>query len=78
MTDTSVAHSRTVAPLTQPEQENIDYLFKDMDRPTDFKLRLTSSYRNLASAHQISGKAVRSLYAATEDTGPTQLAQNTR
>ena len=78
MTDTSVAHSRTVAPLTHPEQENIDYLFKDMDRPTDFKLRRTSSYRNLASAQQFSGKAVRSLYAAMEDSGPTQLAQNTR
>lgn len=78
MTDTSVAHSRTVAPLTHPEQENIDYLFKGMDRPTDLKLRRTSGYRNLASAQQFSGKAVRSLYAAMEDSGPTQLAQNAR
>jgi hypothetical protein len=49
-----------------------------MDRPTDLKLRRTSGYRNLASAQQFSGKAVRSLYAATEDSGPTQLAQNAR
>ena len=78
MTDKSLAYSRTVTPLTHPEQKNIDYLFKDMDRPTDFKLRRTSGYRNLASAQKFSGKAVRSLYAAMENTGPIQLAQNAR
>ena len=38
MTDASVTYSRTVAPLTHPEQGNIDYLFEDMDQPTAFTL----------------------------------------
>jgi uncharacterized protein YcbK (DUF882 family) len=78
MTDESLAFSRTVAPLTHPEQRNIDYLFKDMDRPTGFKLRRSSGYRNLASVQKFSGKAVRSLYAAMKDSGPIQLAQTSR
>jgi uncharacterized protein YcbK (DUF882 family) len=78
MTDESLAFSRTVAPLTHPEQKNIDYLFKGMDRPTDFKLRRTSGYRNLASVQKFSGKAVRRLYAEMEDSGPIQLAQARR
>ena len=76
MTDTSVAHSRTVAPLTHPEQKNLDYLFNDMDRPTEFKLRQGSGYRGLASVQKFSGKAVRRLYAEVEAPAPTRLAQN--
>ena len=45
MTDASVTYSRTVAPLTHPEQGNLDYLFDDMDRPTAFTLRPGSGYR---------------------------------
>ena len=78
MTDTSVARSQTVAPLTHPEQKNLDYLFDDMDRPTDFKFRQTSGYRGLASAQKFSGRAVKSLYAEMEAPAPTRLAQNRR
>lgn len=78
MTDTSIAYSRTVTPLTHPEQRNIDYLLKDMDRPTKFKLRRTSGYRGLASVQKFSGKAVRRLYAEVEAPAPTRLAQNRR
>src|SRR4029450_9815771 len=39
MTDASVTYSRTLAPLSHPEQDSIDYLFEDMDHPTSFKLR---------------------------------------
>ena len=34
MTDASVTYSRTVAPLSPPDQQNLDYLFDDMDQPT--------------------------------------------
>lgn len=78
MTDTSVADSQTVAPLTHPEQGNIDYLLDDMDRPTEFKLRASSGYRGLASARQFSGHAVKRLYAEMEAPAPTRLAQSTR
>lgn len=80
MTDTSVTYSRTVAPLSHPEQDNLDYLFDDMDRPTAFKLRKSSGYVSLAAAQRFSGDAVKSLYAELEPAapGPTQLAQSTR
>ncbi|MGH6736031.1 MAG: DUF882 domain-containing protein [Methyloceanibacter sp.] len=78
MMDTSVARSETIAPLTHPEQDNIDYLFDDMDKPTAFQLRRASGYRDLASAQQFSGDAVKSLYAETEQPAPTRLAQSTR
>ncbi len=80
MTDTSVTYSRTIAPLTHPEQDNLDYLFDDMDRPTAFTFRKDSGYASLASAQRFSGEAVRSLYAGLEpaNPAPTQLAQSTR
>ena len=83
MTDASVAFSRTVAPLTHPEQANIDYLFDDMAKPTAFTFRKSSDYTGLAAAQTFSGHAVRGLYsqfAAAEPatTAPTQLAQNSR
>jgi hypothetical protein len=74
MTDVSVAFSRTVAPLTHPEQDNIDYVFEDMDQPTAFRLREGSGYRGLAAAQTFSGQAVRSLYAELESPAPTRLA----
>ena len=78
MTDASVTYSRTVAPLSHPEQGNLDYLFDDMDRPTAFTLRKSSGYAGLAAAQSFSGHAVRSLYAELEAPAPTQLAQSTR
>jgi uncharacterized protein YcbK (DUF882 family) len=80
MTDTSVTYSRTIAPLTHPEQGNLDFLFDDMDRPTAFTFRKSSGYGSLASAQRFSGEAVRSLYAELEPASPapTQLAQSTR
>ena len=80
MTDASVTYSRTVAPLTHPEQGNLDYLFEDMDQPTALTLRKTSGYVSLAAAQSFSGDAVRSLYAELEPAtpAPTQLAQSTR
>jgi uncharacterized protein YcbK (DUF882 family) len=63
MTDRSVAYSRTVAPLTAPDQAALDYLFEDMDQPTALSLRKSSGYRGLAAAQQFSGQAVRNLYA---------------
>jgi hypothetical protein len=80
MTDSSVAYSRTVAPLIHPDQSSLDYLFDDMDRPTAFTLRKSSGYIGLAAAQRFSGDAVKSLYAELEATAPvpTQLAQSTR
>jgi hypothetical protein len=83
MTDASVAFSRTIAPLTHPDQGNIDYLFDDMAKPTAFTFRKSSGYAGLAAAQTFSGHAVRSLYAQfaeaeTAPTAPTQLAQNSR
>jgi uncharacterized protein YcbK (DUF882 family) len=82
MTDASVAFSRTVAPLTHPDQANLDYLFDDMNRPTAFTLRKSSGYAGLAAAQQFSGHAVKSLYSNiamdTPAPAPTQLAENTR
>ena len=66
MTDASVAYSRTVAPMTHPDQGAIDYLFEDMDRPTSLTLRKSSGYAGLAAAQKFQGQAVRSLYAGIE------------
>ncbi len=80
MTDASVTYSRTVAPLSHPEQDNLDYLFEDMDRPAALTLRKSSGYVSLAAAQRFSGEAVRSLYAELEPAtpAPTQIAQSTR
>ena len=78
MTDASVTYSRTVAPLSHPEQGSIDYLFDDMNRPTSFMLRNGSGYAGLASAQRFSGHAVRSFYAEMDTPSPTRLAQSTR
>ena len=77
MTDRSIAYSRTVAPLTPPDQTALDYLFEDMDQPTALTLRKSSGYRGLAAAQQFSGQAVRSLYADMEPAkpAPTQHAE---
>jgi hypothetical protein len=66
MTDASIAYSRTVAPMTHPDQGAIDYLFEDMDRPTSLTLRKSSGYAGLAAAQRFQGQAVRSLYAGIE------------
>ena len=63
MTDASVTYSRTVAPLSPPDQQNLDYLFDDMDQPTALTLRKSSGYVSLAAAQRFSGQAVRSIYA---------------
>jgi uncharacterized protein YcbK (DUF882 family) len=80
MTDNSVTYSRTIAPLTHPEQVDLDYLFDDMDQPTSFTFRKGSGYVSLAAAQRFSGEAVRNLYAEFEpaNPAPTQLAQSTR
>ena len=79
MTDTTVTYSRTIAPLTHPEQDNLDYLFEDMDKPVAFRLRKSSGYVGLAAAQRFSGEAVKSLYAELEPVSsfPTKLAQST-
>jgi hypothetical protein len=80
MTDASVTYSRTVAPLSHPEQQDLDYLFDDMDQSTPLTLRKSSGYVSLAAAQSFSGHAVRSLYAEMEPAAaaPTRLAQSTR
>lgn len=83
MTDASVAFSHTVAPLTHPDQANLDYLLDDMSQPTAFTFRKNSGYAGLAAAQTFSGHAVRGLYAQfaaaePKPAAPTQLAQNTR
>jgi uncharacterized protein YcbK (DUF882 family) len=70
MTEGSVAYSTTVAPLIHPEQENLDYIFDDMDGPAAFTLRKSSGYTGLASAQRFSGDAVKSLYAEMEPAKP--------
>jgi hypothetical protein len=76
MTDRSIAYSRTVAPLTHPDQITLDYLFEDMDKPTALTLRKSSGYRGLAAAQQFSGQAVRNLYAELEPANSAQAAQH--
>ncbi|ODR99183.1 hypothetical protein AUC68_03960 [Methyloceanibacter methanicus] len=75
MSDVSIAHDREIAPLTHPEQGNIDYLFEDMDQPARFVLRRTSGYLGLASVQTLTGPAVRHLYASLPKQGPTRLAR---
>ncbi len=80
MTESSVAFSRTVAPLVHPDQTNIDAVFEDMDRPAAFTLRKSSGYMGLASTQRFTGHAVKSLYAELEPpakAAPTRLAQST-
>ena len=80
MTDASVTYSRTVAPLSPPDQQNLDYLFDDMDQPTALTLRKSSGYVSLAAAQRFSGQAIRSIYAEVQPqaAAPTRLAQSTR
>lgn len=79
MTDRSVTYSRTLAPLTHPEQKSTDYLFEDMTRPVALSFRPSSGYEGLAAAQRFSGHAVRSIYAEAETPpAPTRLAQSTR
>jgi uncharacterized protein YcbK (DUF882 family) len=75
MTETSVAYNDAVGTLVHPEQQEIDYLFDDMDQPTAFTLRKSSGYTGLAASQQFSGHAVKSLYAEAEKApAPTQIA----
>lgn len=75
MTETSVAYSDVVGTLVHPEQQEIDYLFDDMDEPTAFTLRKSSGYTSLAATQQFSGHAVKNLYAEVEKAPtPTQIA----
>ena len=76
MTDESISYSRTVAPLVHPAHGNLDHVFNEMDRPSNFQLRKTSGYTGLASAQKFSGQAVKSLYAEMEPakSAPTRLA----
>ncbi len=76
MSDESISYSRTVAPLVHPTQDNLDHVFNEMGKPSNFQLRKTSGYTGLASAQQFSGQAVKSLYAemAPPNSGPTRLA----
>ena len=78
MTDSSVTYSRTVAPLTHPEQNSTDYLFDDMTSPVALTFRPSSGYQGLAVLQRFSGHAVRSIYAEAETPAPTRLAQSTR
>lgn len=71
----SMAHDRTVAPLSHPEQGRIDYLFRDMEGTTRFTLRPTSGYLGIASTQTLTGPAVRRLYAIAPTKGPTRLAR---
>ena len=78
MTDVSVTYNHEVAELTHPEQDDLDYLFEDMDRPLATTFRPTSAYQSLAAAQRFTGQAVRSLYAELAPPKPTQLAQAAR
>jgi uncharacterized protein YcbK (DUF882 family) len=70
----SIAHDREVAPLSHPEQGNIDYMFRDMDGSARLALRPSSGYLGLASIRTLTGPAVPSLYASAPKDGPTRLA----
>ncbi len=78
MTDSSVTYSKSLAPLTHPEQTSTGYLFDDMSRPLALTFRPSSGYTGLESAQHFSGHAVKSVYAETETPAPTRLAQSTR
>jgi hypothetical protein len=78
MTDVSVTYNHDIAELTHPEQDDLSYLFEDMDHPIVASFRPTSSYRGLAAAQKFAGHAVRSLEAELAPAKPTQLAQSTR
>ena len=70
----SMAHDREVAPLSHPEQGNIDYMFRDMDGSARVALRPSSGYLGLASIQTLTGPAVPRLYAAAPKNGPTRIA----
>lgn len=70
----SMAHDREVAPMSHPEQGNIDYMFRDMEGSSRFGLRPSSGYLGLASIRTLTGPAVPSLYASAPKEGPTRLA----
>jgi uncharacterized protein YcbK (DUF882 family) len=78
MTDVSITYNHAVAELTHPEQDDLDYLFEDMDRPLAATFRPTSNYQGLAAAQRFTGHAVRSLHAELAPPKPTQLAQAAR
>jgi hypothetical protein len=78
MTDISITYNHAVAELTHPEQDDLDYLFEDMDRPLATTFRPTSNYQGLAAAQRFTGHAVRSLHAELAPPKPTQLAQAAR
>jgi uncharacterized protein YcbK (DUF882 family) len=75
MSDVSVTYNHAAATLTRPEQENLSYLFEDMDRPLAATFRADSGYRGLAAAQSFTGHAVRNVYAELEPPQPTRLAQ---
>ena len=70
----SMAHDREVAPMSHPEQGDIDYMFRDMEGSSRFGLRPSSGYLGLASIRTLTGPAVPRLYAAAPKEGPTRLA----
>lgn len=78
MTDVSVTYNHAVAALTPPEQQDLSYLFEDMDPQVVATFRPTSSYRGLAAAQKFAGHAVRSLQAELAPATPMQVAQSTR
>ncbi len=70
----SIAHDREVATLSAPEQDNVDYVFRDMKRSVRFTLRPSSDYLGLASIQTLTGPAVPRVYASARKNGPVQLA----
>jgi hypothetical protein len=70
----SIAHDREVATLSAPEQDNVDYMFRDMERSVRFTLRPSSDYLGLASIQTLTGPAVARVYASARKNGPVQLA----
>ncbi|WP_108682909.1 DUF882 domain-containing protein [Methyloceanibacter sp. wino2] len=70
----SMAHDREVAPMSHPEQGDINYMFRDMEGSSRFGLRPSSGYLGLASIRTLTGPAVPRLYAAAPKEGPTRLA----
>ena len=75
MTDASVAHDRAAADLSPPEQDDLSYLFEDMERPIAASFRPRSRFQGLAAAQRFTGDAVRNVYAEIGPAGPTHIAQ---
>ena len=79
MTDASVTYSRTLAPLSHPEQDSIDYLFEDMDQPTAFKLRKRLGLSGPGGGPALLGSGGEgALCGGRAGHAPTRLAQSTR